>query len=171
MKVHKRWGGKELIIRFAKRGSIIGHRGLGKNLRYPVSGTALENGIVCFIPMDFFETTLRVNHELTYQLMMFFAEELQQSERKMRNLAHMSVKGRLSQSLLSLRDKFGQTADGYIDIELSRQDLASYVGATYETVFRTINELLAEGAIATKGRSIRILKEDLLLKLVWDSEP
>ena len=169
VKVHKKWGDKELIIRFAKKGAIIGHRGLGSNLYYPVSGTALENGIVCFIPVDFFEATLKVNHDLTYQLMMFFADELQESERKMRDLAHMPVKGRVAQAILSLRDKFGAAADGFNDIELTRQDLASYAGATYETVFRTINELVSEAAIVTSGKRIKILDEERLLSLISDS--
>jgi CRP/FNR family transcriptional regulator len=29
VKVHKQWGDKELIIRFANQGQIFGHRGLG----------------------------------------------------------------------------------------------------------------------------------------------
>ena len=31
VKVHKHWGEKELILRFGKKGNIIGHRGLGKD--------------------------------------------------------------------------------------------------------------------------------------------
>ncbi|WP_207425542.1 Crp/Fnr family transcriptional regulator [Pedobacter sp. SYSU D00535] len=169
VKVHKKWGPeKELIIRFAQEGAIVGHRGLGTNLYYPVSGTALENGVVCFIPIDFFEATLKVNHELTYKLMMFFADELQESERKMRNLAHMPVKGRVAQALLTLKEKFGLTDDGFIGLELTRQDLASYAGATYETVFRTINELLGEKAIETRGKDIKIIDENRLLMLTQD---
>lgn len=171
VKVHKKWGpDKELIIRFAKKGAIIGHRGLGTNLYYPVSGTALENGIVCYIPIDVFEASLKVNHELTYELMMFFADELQESERKMRNLAHMPVKGRIAQALFSLKDKFGFTIEGFIDIELTRQDLASYAGATYETVFRIINELVADGIIVTMGKSIKIVDPEKLAVFISDGE-
>ncbi|MBK5271097.1 MAG: cyclic nucleotide-binding domain-containing protein, partial [Bacteroidia bacterium] len=39
-KIHKRWGNdKEIIVRIADKGTIAGHRGLGKNNIYPVSGT------------------------------------------------------------------------------------------------------------------------------------
>src|SRR5262245_56422826 len=47
VKVHKKWGEKELIVRFAKKGDIVGHRGLGNELDYPVSATALEASSVC----------------------------------------------------------------------------------------------------------------------------
>jgi CRP-like cAMP-binding protein len=39
--------------------------------------------------------------------MLFFAEELKEAERKMRNLAHMPVKGRVAQALISLKNQFG----------------------------------------------------------------
>lgn len=166
LKVHKKWGNdKELIVRFAKKGSIFGHRGLGSNQFYPVSATALEPCIVCFIELEFFNATLKVNNEFAYTLMMFFADELQESERKMRNLAHMSVKGRVAQSFISLKEKFGITEYGYIDIELTRQDLASYAGATYETVFRIINDLVQDKIIALSGKSIMIIDEARLAVL------
>jgi CRP-like cAMP-binding protein len=74
----------------------------------------------------------------------------------------MPVKGRLANALLALQEKFGRTPEGYIRINLSRQDLASLVGATYETVFRTINELAQENLIHTDGKLIRIADPDRL---------
>jgi len=169
VKVHKKWGEKELILRFANQGAIVGHRGLGKNILYPASGTAIEPVTVCFIELDFFLTTLRVNHEFTYKLMMFFADELQVSERKMRNLAHMPVKGRVAQALLTLKERFGLTTDGSINIVLSRQDLSSFAGTTYETVFRIMNELIQDGILAISGKSIFITDHDKLLELTKES--
>jgi len=166
VKVHKQWGpDKELILRIAGKGAILGHRGLGASTQYPVSATALETSSLCFISMDFFLATIKVNQSLAFQLMMFFAEELQESEKNMRNLAHMTVKGRLAQSLIMLRDKFGVTPDGYIDITLSRQDLASLAGTTYETVFRIMSELVQEKIIALTNKDISILDAERLLRL------
>jgi CRP/FNR family transcriptional regulator len=166
VKVHKKWNGdKELILRFADHGAIVGHRGLGGDLVYPVSATALEPTTVCFIELDFFMTSLKVNHELTLNLLNFFAEELKESEKRMRNMAHMSVKGRLAYALLLLKKKFGTNNDGNLDIILSRQDLASYVGATYETVFRTLGELSNENIISLSGKEIKLLDETTLVSL------
>lgn len=166
VKVHKKWGSeKELIIRFASQGAIFGHRGLGGNNVYPISATALEDGIICYVDIEFFESTLKVNTDFTYNLMIFFANELQESERKMRNLAHMSVKGRVAQALISLQSQFGIKEDLSINIELSRQDLASYAGTTYETVFRVLNELLKEEVIKTSGKKIIINHRDKLFEL------
>lgn len=162
VKVHKKWGPKELIIRFGKKGDIIGHRGLGNEILYPVSATALEDGLACFIPLDIFMSSLKINYEFLYRLMLFFAEELKLSEQKMRNLAHMTVRGRVAQSLLLLKNKFGIKPEGYIDILLSRQDLASYAGTTYETVFRVITDLSEQNILKVKGKKISILNETAL---------
>lgn len=158
LKVHKKWGSdKELIVRFAGKGDIVGHRGLGEDNVYPVSATALENSSVCFINLDFFLSSLKVNHDFLYKLMMFFAEELKVSERKMRNLAHMPVKGRVAQAIINLHKKFGIDEEGFIRIVLSRQDLASFAGTTYETVFRILSEFTSDAVIARKGKAISVL--------------
>jgi CRP-like cAMP-binding protein len=166
IKVHKKWGSdKELILRIANPASILGHRGLSSfSTIYPISATALENGTVCFIDIDFFYATLKVNVDFTFKLMMFYADELQESERKMRNLAHMSVKGRVAHALIQLQEKFGEK-EGILNITLSRQDLASYVGATYETVFRTINEMVQDKSISLMGKDICIDDMDALKNL------
>jgi CRP/FNR family transcriptional regulator len=170
VKVHKKWDAeKELILRFAKKGDIVGHLGLGDTGYYPVSATAIEAGIICYISMDFLESTLNVNNSFVIKLMRFFANELQESEKRMRNLAHMPVKGRVAQALISLKNKFGINADGFIDIDLSRQDLAAFTGAAYESLFRTINDLVEEKIIEIAGKSILIKNEGLLLKLTEET--
>jgi CRP/FNR family transcriptional regulator len=164
IKVHKKWGTeKELIIRFAQKGDIFGHRGLGHEQFYPISATAIEPVQACYIELDFFLTTLKVNQDFMYGLLLFFADELQESERKMRNLAHMQVKGRVANALLLLKDKFGLTPEGFININLSRQDLSSLVGAAYETVFRIINELAEEKIILLEGKNIALPHPEKLL--------
>jgi len=166
IKVHKKWGAeKELIVRFAKEGDMIGYRGLGNERIYPVSATALEDTILCFVSMEFFDTTLKVNHQLTYDLMQFYAEELQEAERRMRNLAHMDVKGRIAEAFLTLQKVFGQHKDGSINIQLTKQDIASYCGTTYETLSRTITEMIKEKLIKVTGKAITISKQRKLEEL------
>jgi CRP-like cAMP-binding protein len=171
IKVHKKWDNeKELIIRFAKKGDILGHLGLEGNRIYPVSATALETATVCFLAMDFFDSSLKINNGFAIKLMRFFASELQNSEKRMRNLAHMPVKGRVAQALITLKNQFGINAQGFIDIELAKQDLASFTGAAYESLFRTINDLVADDIIAIAGKGISIKNEEKLLQLISKNE-
>ena len=160
VKVHKKWSdNKELILRFAKEGAIVGHRGLGGDIIYPVSATALAASDICFVDLDFFMATLKVNPDYLFELMMFFAAELKESEKRMRNMAHMNTKGRIGQSLVTLQDKFGADTDGYINIEISRQDLASYTGTTYETLFKIMNELADEKVIHIDSKRTKLLDQ------------
>ena len=163
VKVQKQWGeDKELIIRFAGPGDILGHRGLGKENIYPISATAIEPALLCAVNLDFFKSSLMVNTNLTYQLLMFYAEELQESEKRMRNLAHMPVKGRVAYALYMLADKFGALKDGLINITTSRQDIASFAGTTYESAFRVMSELIQEDVIKVTDKSIAINDKDKL---------
>jgi len=170
VKVHKRWGSeKELILRFAGTGDIVGQLGLGKDSVYPVSATAIEVATVCYVEMDFLESTLNINNKFTRQLVTVLANDLQESEKRMRDLAHMPVKGRVARALVTLHEQFGKTEDGYINIELPRQDLASFTGAAYESLFRVINEMTDEKLISLKGKSILIADEHRLTKLTEET--
>jgi len=170
VKVHKKWGEeKELIVRFATQGDIVGHRGLGKTNIYPISATALEPSVLCFMELDFFKATLKVNDSLTYNLLMFFAEELQESEKRMRNLAHMPVKGRVAYALLALQEKFGVNEEGFLDINISRQDIASFAGTTYESAFRVMSEFIEEGLVKVSEKNIALINSQKILSFTNDN--
>ncbi len=167
VKVHRKWGkDKQIILHFAKEGDIVGYRGLGSQKIYPVSATALGDVTVCFIDIPFFETTLQANPRLTYTLMQFYANELQHAERRIGNLVHLDVKSRVAETLLMLKRDFGENENGYINITLTKQDLASYAGTTYETFFRMITELAKEKIVHLSGKEIAIVKEKKLEKLI-----
>ncbi|MEI3798122.1 cAMP-binding domain of CRP or a regulatory subunit of cAMP-dependent protein kinases [Chitinophaga ginsengisegetis] len=163
VKVHKQWGAeKELIVRFAQKGDILGHRGLGSGDRlYTVSATALEDTTVCYTELSFFEASLKVNPSLALKLMQFYADELQEAERKMRNLVHMDVKGRLADALLEL-----SRLHKALHFTISRQDLAAFAGTTYETIYRNLQEFIAEKLITAEGRAITILNEKKLRRYI-----
>jgi CRP/FNR family transcriptional regulator len=167
VKVHKQWGEqRELIVRFAKAGDVLGHRGFGATQVFPVSATCLEDVKVCYIPYSFLQTTLQTNPVFTYRLLQEYAIELQNAEKRMRDLALMEVKSRIAQALLEIVSLFGTDAEQYISIPISRQDIASYAGTTYETVFKLFTNLVAEDIITSTGKRIKINNTIALQKLV-----
>jgi CRP/FNR family transcriptional regulator len=84
----------------------------------------------------------------------------------MRNLAHMEVKGRIALALLEIQEKFGANKDKFISVPMLRQDIASYAGTTYETVFKLFTELTQKKILATNGKNIRINNPDALRKMI-----
>lgn len=161
-KVHKKWGGqKDLIIRFASGTDVLGIRGFGDEF-FRVSATAITPLKACFIPSGHLEASLKTNPALSYKLMQFYASELQRAEQRMNGLAHLDTKGKTAAALLMLKETFGAGDDGYIKIIISRQDIASYAGTIYETVFKIFTEWTNGKVIATDGKRIKILNEPLL---------
>ena len=159
VKISKKWGPeKQLILRFAKPGDILGHRGLGGELTYPISGTAITTAKLCYIQSDFLEATLKTNNSFTYQLLQVYAAELRKAERRTRDLAHRDVKGRIALVLLELQNLFGLDGENFITLALSRQDIASFAGTSYETVFKFFTELEETGIVTTSGKKIRVNK-------------
>jgi CRP/FNR family transcriptional regulator len=168
VKIHKKWGAdKDLIIKLAKEGDVLGHRGIGgADQHYPVSATAIENASVCFISTAFLQATLKINPELTYQLMLYYAKDLQEAEKGMRNMVHMDVKSRIADTLLKIADVFGCNEEGTINGTMTRQDVASYAGTTYETIFKVMNEFIADSIIELAGKTIIIKDRQRLYSLI-----
>lgn len=165
VKIHGPWtDGREMIIRFARRGEIAGHRGLVDTV-YPISATALEDTVACFISNDFLELSMKANPSLTYTLMHFYAAELQKAEKRLRDITHMEVKGRIAGALLDIFQTFGVDENQFLALKLTRQDIAAYAGTTYETVFKFFAELTAAGIITTSGKDIRINQPEKLTQL------
>lgn len=71
-------------------------------------------------------------------------------------MARLPVKSRVAGALIFLQEKFGVDTEGFIDLPFSRQDLAAYVGATYETVFRMLQELVGANLVVLEGKGVRV---------------
>ncbi len=84
----------------------------------------------------------------------------------MRDPAHMDVKGRIAGALLETAGFFGLDEQKFIAVAITRQDIASYSGTTYETVFKCFNELTQKKIISTSGKSIRIHQPALLKRFI-----
>ncbi|MCJ8154570.1 Crp/Fnr family transcriptional regulator [Chryseobacterium sp. SSA4.19] len=158
VKVHKHWGEREMIVRFAKKGEIVGHRGISaENMHSPISATAMQDSVLCFVELDFFKTLLKANISLSYELMMFYADELQWSEQKMGSFIHLSVKERFVINLNYLIKHFGLDESNTLQIELSKTEMAAYIGTTYETMYRVIAEMENADILTFSGKQIEII--------------
>jgi CRP/FNR family transcriptional regulator len=67
-----------------------------------------------------------------------------------------SVSARVVETLLSLRERFGD------DVPATRHALSVWVGAAQETVFRVLARLRAEGLVRTSRGRVRILDAERL---------
>ncbi|MEO6168601.1 MAG: Crp/Fnr family transcriptional regulator [Chitinophagales bacterium] len=161
--------GRYQIVRLAGSGEILGHRGLGLSMNYPISAIALEDAIICFIKTEDFLMALEHNAAFSINLLMFYASELRRAEYKLRSLSQMTVKQKLADALLTIRDIYGvRKGNGKkeLAVKLSRQEYADIVGASIEEVIRTFSQLKKEGLILLEGKYVIINKEKELEKLL-----
>jgi len=158
--------GKIRIIRLAADGDIIGHRGFGGHWKYSVSATALEDTELLFVPKTIFDQTVKANPDFGFYMMMFFAEELRATER----LAYQCpVKNLVASTLLTNCNVFGlEKGSNRLSYTLSRKDIASMAGTTYESVVRSLAELQKEGTIKIDGKSTHIINKEKLERIAGE---
>lgn len=155
--------GREQIVRFAKEGEIIGHRGFSTQEYYSIGATVLRDAIVCYFSKDILQKTLLADAKFTYDFMLFYADELNRSESKVKSISQMTVRERVIDTLLYIHRKFGNLND-FLNLTLSRREYADYAGTTEQQVIRMFSALKKERLISTKGKKISIIDIESLKK-------
>tara|TARA_B100001115_G_C15836978_1_gene418665 strand:- start:573 stop:1211 length:639 start_codon:yes stop_codon:yes gene_type:complete len=148
--------GKEQIIRFVTRGDLIGYRSILSDEPISASATALEDTFACYIPKSSFFKVIEDNPKFSLNLLKLSCHELGEAGKMITSLAQKNVKERLAEILLILNTTFGEDEEGYIDINLTREEIANMVGTATESVIRLISELRKEGYIRSKGKRIAV---------------
>jgi len=158
------YDGTRRLIRLATEGDILGHRGMGGNMKYPISALVLEKTEAVFIPIKTFNTVVKADSNFAFNMMMFFAEELRHSESKIK---HYPVKNLVARAVLDNFKAFGfsENSNDKLSYTLSRKDYASKAGTTYETVVRCLAQMNKDEIIQLDGKTIHILDLNALENL------
>jgi len=159
------FNGKEQILRFTKTGDIIGYRSILSKQPYGASATAMEDTEVCFIPEKFFIKVLEFHPKLAFDILRRISEDLGESAQTITFLAQKTVRERLAEVLLLLEKKLGTDKEGFINISLTREEMANLIGTATESAIRLISEFKTDHLIEVEGRKIKILDHQKLVKL------
>ncbi len=156
--------GKERIIGFSSREHILGYQGLGRNRIYPVTAIALEKSQVTSIPIDIFYKAVKANPEMALYLVTFLADQLKESETRMKLFSLMSALEKVAFGLLTIVNSFGfdEHDETMLRYTPTRKDISSLSGTTYETVIRVLAEFEKNDVIKLEGKSIRILNLSMI---------
>lgn len=159
------FNGKEQILRFAKEGDLIGYRSLLCNEFFGASAMALEKMEIFFIPENFFKKLLKISPNLSFIILKKISYELGEAAKTIIILAQKTVRERLAEILLLLEEKLGTDNNGFINITLTREEMANLVGTATESAIRLISEFKSDELIEVKGRKIKILNRVKIIKL------
>ena len=159
-------GGREQIIRMTKPLGLLGYRALLAG--EPHIGTAItnEDSTVCMVSPEYFYNKLLKNPAFSLRLLQTLSKELGFSNARTVNLTQKHIRGRLAESLLLLKEKYGWENDGAtLKVYLSRDDIANLSNMTSSNAIRTRSTFAGEKVIAIDGRKIRILDIHRLEKI------
>lgn len=152
--------GKEQIVHIAREGEVVGFRSMLSGEPYRLSASTLEDANICFVAKDDFLNMLDTNVVMRNSVLKELSKELGERAIFITNLAQKSVRERLAYSLLLLQDVYGEEP-----INLTREDLANFVGTATETLIRLLKDFKDEHLIDVQTRKVFITNKEALLQL------
>jgi CRP-like cAMP-binding protein len=157
--------GKEQIIRFAKQGDIIAYRSVLSNELACTSAKVIEDCQVCFIPSEILISFIKTNPNFALELIKLACHELGEANSFITDIAQKTVRERLAEVLLFLVNDFGLDNQQYLNISLTREELANIVGTATESVIRLLSEFKSDKLVELNGRRIKIINTRGLEKI------
>ena len=168
VKVYKDGAGKRnhIIIRAINEKSLFGYRPAFVGENYHTGAAAIEQSRVCLMPIPMIKNLIKQNTRLAIFFIQQLATMLGEADSLTVNLTQKHIRGRLAESLLTLKEKYGVEEDGStLSIYLSREDLANMSNMTTSNAIRTLSAFASEHLIGLDGRKIKLLDEDALEKI------
>ncbi|MEM6533874.1 MAG: Crp/Fnr family transcriptional regulator [Myxococcota bacterium] len=158
--------GSSVILRVVEAGATLGYRAYFAGSEYHASAEVLSAARVCFIDRDTLSVLLGGNPRVGMRFLSHLATDLGQAEGERFQLATLSVRPRLAQLLLSLKERHATVDDNgniVFDLPFSRRELAEHLGARPETVARTIKKMHNDSVAQFDGRRVHVSDLDRLL--------
>jgi len=157
--------GREQIIYFARAGDIIGYRSILSGELACSSAETIQESTLCFIPGDMIISIIRNNGDFAMDVLQQSCKELGEANSYITDIAQKTVRERLAEVLIKLKDNFGLDDNNELQISLTREEMANIVGTATESVIRLLSEFKQDRLIDLKGRKIRLLDIKKLEKI------
>jgi CRP-like cAMP-binding protein len=105
------------------------------------------------------------NGNFALELLQIACKELGEANDYITDIAQKTVRERLAEVLIHLRKDFDLDGEKYLQITLTREELANMVGTATESVIRLLSEFKQDGLIELHGRRIKMIDEKSLYKI------
>ena len=157
--------GKEYITRLFGEGDFIGYVTLLEDKNYDDNAEVLEEAELIMIPKDDFLNAVFNDLRVATKFIRLISENVKGQEERLLGLAYDSLRKRIAKALIDINSKFNKSDVKPLDI--SRDDIAQYVGTATESLIRTLSDFKSEQLIEIKEGKIRIVNPEKLSKLVY----
>lgn len=148
--------GEEQILEILQPGDVFGEVVLFGIEEYPATTVAMEDADVLLLSRSKFKSYFKKNPDIAWGMLQEMAQKLRNAQSKIENLGLRDTKGRVAILLIDLLYKFGDDTKNELSLNLNRQEMASLIGTTRETVSRTLSEFKAEGLVDINANKVLI---------------
>jgi len=157
--------GNELITGMHAEGDFFGYTDLLEDAPYNESAIALEDTELATIPKDDFFALIYHNRDVANKFIKMLSNNVLEKEERLLNLAYSSVRRRVAEALLFLQNTYQKESTDNFSMAITRDDLSDLVGASKETVIRTLSDFKEEGIVQISGSTITLIKTDKLIHM------
>lgn len=158
--------GKEYITDLFSEGDFIGYPALIEDKNYDDSTVILEDAEIMQIPKEDFQKMVYGDLSIAAKFIKIITKNVKDKEERLLNLAYSSLRKRVAKALVDIHEKFNASGQNKA-IEISREDIAHYVGTATESLIRTLSDFKAEKLIEIKEGKILIANLDKLKNLLY----
>lgn len=159
--------GKEYITNLYSAGDYLGYLALLENSTYDDTAEVLEDAEVAMIPKDEFTDAVYNDMAIATKFIRLVAQDVKEKEERLLRLAYDSLRRRIAKALLDIHGKFNKEDTAQNSIDISREDIAQYVGTATESLIRTLSDFKSEKLIEIREGKIRILNQEKLQRLLY----
>ncbi|HVX48997.1 MAG TPA: response regulator [Chitinophagaceae bacterium] len=158
--------GKEYITNLYTAGDFMGYLPLLEDSLYDENAEILEDAEMLMIPKDDFLNVLYKDISIASAFIKLIAQNVKDKEERLMQLAYGSLRKRVAKALLDIYNKFNKEGSNR-QLNISREDIAQYVGTATESLIRTISDFKTEKLIETVEGKIRIINPEKLQHLLY----
>lgn len=152
--------GEELILALLTDNDFFGELSLLDGQPHSASATAMETTQVMTLNRDEFLEVIAKNPEIVNNILVVLSNRLRRTNTMFEDAVFLQLPARLSKRLLELGEQHGLKTDSGLEIELrlTQQDLANFLGASRVAINRLLRQLQDSGLISINRKHITILQ-------------
>jgi CRP-like cAMP-binding protein len=158
--------GKEYITDLFSAGDFIGYSALIEDKNYDDSATVIEDAEIMQFPREDFLQMIYSDVSIAAKFIRIITQNVKEKEEHLLSLAYSSLRKRIAKALVDINAKF-KTADEKNPIEISREEIAQYVGTAAESLIHTLSDFKSEKLIDIKGGKIVVNDVNRLKNLMY----
>ena len=144
----------------------MGYSSLIENTNYTENTIVLEDAEILQVPREDFLQMIYGDINVATRFIRIITQNVKEKEDRLLNLAYSSLRKRVAKSLADIHQKFN-TDQSNKPLEISRDDIAHYVGTATESLIRTLSDFKAEKIIEIKEGKIIIADLEKLKNLLY----